>query len=68
MLIISPNSSVRRHDRVMLRHRSGQVELGVLLRRTAQRITLGHFTQPDDERAIDAVEVAWLSRILWISQ
>lgn len=68
MLIISPKSSVRRHDRVILRHRSGQVQLGVLLRRTAQRITLGHFTQPDDERAIDAVEVAWLSRILWISQ
>jgi phage repressor protein C with HTH and peptisase S24 domain len=68
MLIVSPKSSVRRHDRVLLRHRSGQVQLGVLLRRTAQRITLGHFTQPDDERAIDAVEVAWLSRILWISQ
>ena len=38
------------------------------VRRTAQRISLGHFTQTDEERAVDAADVAWLSRILWISQ
>ena len=37
MLIISPKSSVRRHDRIVLRRRSGDVEIGVLRRRTAQR-------------------------------
>lgn len=68
MLIISPKSSVRRQDRVVLRRRSGEIELGILRRRTAQRISLGHFTQIDEERAVDAADVAWLSRILWISQ
>jgi phage repressor protein C with HTH and peptisase S24 domain len=68
MLIVSPRSSVRRHDRVVLRHRSGEVEIGVLVRRTAQRITLGHFCHPQDERAVDASEIGWLARILWISQ
>jgi phage repressor protein C with HTH and peptisase S24 domain len=68
MLVISPKSSVRRNDRVVLRHRTGPVEFGVLLRRTAQRISLGHFTNPEVERTLDSSEVAWLSRILWISQ
>ena len=68
MLIVSPRSSVRRQDRVVLRHRSGEVEIGILVRRTAQRVTLGHICRPQDERTVDAGEIAWLARILWISQ
>jgi phage repressor protein C with HTH and peptisase S24 domain len=68
MLIVSPRSSVRRHDRVVLRLKTGQLEVGVLVRRTAQRVALGHFCRPEDERVLDAVSVAWISRILWISQ
>ena len=68
MLIVSPRSSVRRHDRVVVRHKTGEVEFGVLMRRTAQRIALGHFCRPDEERSIDAGSLAWIARILWISQ
>lgn len=68
MLIVSPKSSVRRNDRVLVRHKDGQVELGVLLRRTAQRISLGHLAQAGEERTLDAGDVAWLARVLWISQ
>jgi phage repressor protein C with HTH and peptisase S24 domain len=68
MLIVSPRSSVRRHDRVVVRHRSGEVEIGTLMRRTAQRISLGHFCRAEEERSIDAASLAWLARILWISQ
>jgi phage repressor protein C with HTH and peptisase S24 domain len=68
MLIVSPRSSVRRHDRVLCRRRSGEVELGILLRRTAQRVSLGHFARPEDEQSIDNSTLAWIARILWISQ
>ena len=68
MLIISPNSSVRRHDRVVVRHRSGQVEFGVLMRRTAQRITLGHFRRRTMNARSTLGSLAWIARILWISQ
>ena len=68
MLIVSPRSSVRRHDRIVARHRTGEVEIGVLIRRTAQRVTLGHFCRPDEERSVDAAGLAWIARILWISQ
>lgn len=67
-LIVSPKSGVRRNDRVLLRRRSGEVELGVLARRTAQRISLGHLTRAEEERAIEVAETAWIARIIWISQ
>jgi phage repressor protein C with HTH and peptisase S24 domain len=68
LLIVSPKSSVRRNDRVLVRHKDGRIEFGVLQRRTAQRISLGHLTQSGEERALDAGDVAWLARILWVSQ
>lgn len=68
MLIVSPKGSIRRNDRVVLRRRDGGLELGILLRRTAQRISLGHLVHPEDEHAIEVADVAWLARILWISQ
>ena len=68
MLIVSPRSSVRRHDRVVVRHKTGEVEIGVLIRRTAQRITLGHICRPEEERAIDASSLTWIVRIIWMSQ
>jgi phage repressor protein C with HTH and peptisase S24 domain len=68
MLIVSPRSSVRRHDRILVRLKTGEVEIGVLMRRTAQRLALGHFCRPDEERSVDASALAWVARILWISQ
>lgn len=67
-LVISPKGSVRRNDRVLLRRRNGEIELGTMIRRTAQRISLGHLTQTEGERSVELAEVAWLARILWISQ
>lgn len=67
MLVVSPRGSVRRNDRVLVRRRDGQVDIGILLRRTAQRISLGHFSQAE-ERSLEVADVAWLARILWISQ
>ena len=67
MLVVSPRGSVRRNDRVLVRCRDGQVELGILLRRTTQRITLGHLSE-GEERSLDVADVSWLVRILWISQ
>lgn len=68
MLIVSPKSNVRRNDRVLVRHKNGEVEFGILLRRTAQRISLGHLAHAGEERALDTADVAWLARVLWISQ
>lgn len=68
LLIISPNASIRRHDRVVLKQTNGPVLAGVLLRRTAQRVELSPLGQDRQEQAFTLREVAWLARIIWASQ
>ena len=68
LLIISPNASIRRHDRVILKQTDGPVLAGVLLRRTAQRVELAPFGQDRKEHPFALRDVAWLARIIWASQ
>lgn len=64
VIVVSPESSVRRHDRVVARLKSGDIEFGVFLRRTAQRLSLGSFTGVGEDRALAVAEVAWQARII----
>ncbi len=68
LLVISPNSSVRRGDRVLVFRRSGDLAVGLLERRTAIRIVLKELPEGRNEISFDLESVAWLSRIVWISQ
>jgi phage repressor protein C with HTH and peptisase S24 domain len=68
LLIISPNASIRRHDRVILKQANGPVLAGILLRRTAQRVELAPFGQDRPEQPFALRDVAWLARIIWSSQ
>ena len=65
VLIISPTAGVRRHDRVALKSRSNELILGTLARRTAQRIELEPFREPEENLIYALKDVAWLSRIIW---
>ena len=73
--IVSPTAGVRRQDRVVVRLKSGEVLTGVLLRRTAQRIRLGPLDGDAGAAGAEAAprefataEVAWMARIMWVSQ
>jgi phage repressor protein C with HTH and peptisase S24 domain len=68
VLIVSPVASIRRRDRVMLKTRADAIQAGTLLRRTAQRIELASFADDVEPRVLPIKEVAWLARILWVSQ
>jgi phage repressor protein C with HTH and peptisase S24 domain len=68
LLVVSPVASIRRHDRVVLRTIPGALVAGVLLRRTAQRIELVTFAEGGGTRVLPIKDVAWLARILWVSQ
>ena len=60
--------SIRRGDRVIGRLRENAFVLGVLSRRTAQRAVIQDLVPPFQERAIPTEELAWLARIVWLSQ
>lgn len=68
VVVVSPGSSIRRGDRVLARLRTGQVLFGVVIRRTAQRVVLSELGAGKGEEVIEAERLAWLARILWVSQ
>ena len=68
LLIVSPSSNVRRQDRVVLKRAHDRLEIGVLLRRTAQRLELQPFDEAQDKLSLNIKDVEWLSRIVWASQ
>lgn len=66
--IVAPSASIRRDDRVVVRLAAGPLLPGVLLRRTAQRIRLGPLNAEPTAREFATADVAWMARIVWVSQ
>ena len=66
VLVISPSSSTRRGDRILLCDRKGRLHLGALSRRTAQRVVLDLPGDVEESWTVD--DVAWLARVIWASQ
>lgn len=67
LLVISPNSTVRRGDRVLYCLHRRTLGVGLLLRRTINRTVL-EAIGTSSERTFNNQELDWLARILWVSQ
>ena len=68
IVVVSPNASVRRGDRVVAKTRDGEVMVKQLVRRTSKRVELESFNPAFPLRTLEPRELAWLSRIVWASQ
>ena len=68
VLIVSPNSEVRRGDRVVVKTTEGEVLAKTLDRKTAQRVELASFNPDHPNLAYALEEIAWMARIIWASQ
>ncbi len=68
VVIVSPNSPVRRGDRVVMKTREGEVLAKELKRRTAKTIELRSINPEHPDRAFDIKEVQWIARIVWAAQ
>jgi phage repressor protein C with HTH and peptisase S24 domain len=68
VLIVSPNASVRRGDRVVVRTKDGKVTVSELKRRTSKLIELRSLDAAPAERSVSLRDVLWIQRILWASQ
>lgn len=68
IVIVSPGTSVRRGDRVVVRTKSGEVMAKILQRQTARTIELASVNPdfPDLQFGVDEIE--WVARIVWASQ
>jgi phage repressor protein C with HTH and peptisase S24 domain len=67
-LLVAPTVEPRKGDRVVARTSAGEMlvrELGRVTARTIELVALGG---ADDDRLLSRDEVAWIARIVWVSQ
>jgi len=67
-IIVSPNSEVRKGDRVVVKTVAGEVMAKELGRNTQRKIELLSLNPRHKPREFARKEVAWIARILWASQ
>ena len=68
IIVVSPNSNIRRGDRVVVKTKDGQVMVKELLRQTATKIELQSVNPAHDDIALAPQQVDWVARVLWVSQ
>jgi phage repressor protein C with HTH and peptisase S24 domain len=68
VIVVSPGTSIRRGDRVVVKTRSGEVMVKELRRRTAKTLELQPLNPNRADRTLSAADVAWIARIVWASQ
>ena len=67
-VIISPATSIRRGDRIVIKTSYGEVMAKILLRQSTERIELKSMNQVHEDYSLDYENVSWMSRIFWASQ
>jgi phage repressor protein C with HTH and peptisase S24 domain len=68
IIVVSPGTPIRRGDRVVVKTRAGEVMVKELKRRTAKALELQPLNPSHVDRTLAASEVAWIARIVWVSQ
>jgi phage repressor protein C with HTH and peptisase S24 domain len=67
-VIVSPNTTIRKGDRVIAKTRDGQVMAKILQRQTARTVELASFNPEHPTKTYDMKDIDWIARIVWASQ
>ena len=67
-VIVSPDASIRRGDRVVVKTTDGEVLAKQLRRQTGRKVELQSLNKQHDDRVINAEDIDWIARIVWASQ
>lgn len=68
VLIVRPDTSLRKGDRVVVKTRSGEVMAKILTRRNSADIELHSLNPEHPMRRFRSDEIEWVARIIWASQ
>jgi len=68
VLIVSPNASTRKGDRVVIRTTDGEVMAKILTRRSAKTVELASVNPDHPNFVLPADRIDWIARIIWASQ
>ncbi len=67
-VVVAPNETVRKGDRVVVQTAAGEIMAKELMRMTTTRIELKSLNPEYEDRQFDRREVSWIARIVWVSQ
>lgn len=67
-IVIAPNDSARRGDRVVVKTLDGEVMVKELAVLRADHIVLRSFNPDFEDRRLNVSEIAWMARVVWASQ
>ncbi len=67
-VIVSPDASLRRGDRVVVKTLGGEVLAKQLKRLTGRKVELQSLNDAHDDRVLGMEDVDWIARIVWASQ
>ncbi|HHL42456.1 MAG TPA: helix-turn-helix transcriptional regulator, partial [Hellea balneolensis] len=67
-IVVAPNDTIRRGDRVVLKTREGEVMAKELKRMSATKVELLSLNPDYPSRTIQLKDVRWIARIVWVSQ
>jgi phage repressor protein C with HTH and peptisase S24 domain len=68
IIVVAPATSIRRGDRVVVKTSDGELMIGDLKRRTARTLELQSLDWKGVERTLQASDVEWVARIVWVKQ
>ncbi|RDD61059.1 LexA family transcriptional regulator [Ferruginivarius sediminum] len=68
IIVLSPEASLRRGDRVVVKTREGEVMAKQLVRQSVRKVELMSLNRNHEDRVLDTGDVAWMARIVWASQ
>lgn len=66
-VIVSPQSNIRRGDRVVVKTKGGEVMVKLLLRQSIHRVELKSLNPDHEDRSLDVEDVEWIARVVWSS-
>lgn len=67
-LVISPGAQIRSGDRVVIRTQTGEIQAYELGRRTKTRVIVKSLGDDRASHTLTPSDIAWIARILWVSQ
>ncbi|KAF0127896.1 MAG: phage repressor [Xanthobacteraceae bacterium] len=67
-IVVSPTAPIRRGDRVVVQTSEGEIMAKELKRQTNRTIELTSLNQDHGDRSFTVSEIAWMARIMWVSQ
>ncbi len=68
IVIVSPSTSIRKGDRVIVKTSDGQVMAKILQRQSAKTVELASFYPEHEMKSLEMKDIDWIARVVWASQ